>query len=120
MRDFWDRAGGGANVTRPQAITGQRAGYATMGSLYLRSSSRNAQLANLQLPSLNAGCGGIDIFTGAFSFLSAEELIALSKAIAANAAGFAFDLALIEARKSSVSGESRNLKIYRTVLGGIC
>ncbi len=94
MRDFWDRAGGGANATRPQAIIGQRAGYATLGSLYVRSTARTTSIVNLQLPSLNAGCGGIDVFTGAFSFLSAEELIAMSKAIAANATGFAFQLAL--------------------------
>lgn len=94
MKDFWDGLGGGANITRPNAFEGQRAGYATLGSLYVRSSVRNANIVSLQLPSLKAGCGGIDIFAGSFSFLSKDELIALSKAIAANAAGFAFQLAL--------------------------
>ncbi len=94
MGDFWDRSGGGANVTRPTAFTGQSAGYATAGSLYIRTQARNSTVAQLTLPNLRAGCGGIDIFTGAFSFLSKEELIAMSKAIAANAAGFAFQLAL--------------------------
>lgn len=94
MGDFWDRSGGGANVTRPTAFVGQSAGYATAGSLYIRTAARNSNVATLQLPGLRAGCGGIDIFTGAFSFLSKEELIAMSKAIAANAPGFAFQLAL--------------------------
>jgi len=94
LADFWDRTGGGINYTRPQAYEGQRAGFVTLGSLYVRSAPRNTSLANIQLPSIRAGCGGIDIFGGSFSFLSAEELIALMENIMANAAGFAFELAL--------------------------
>ena len=85
LRDFWERTGGGVNVTKPAAYQG-RAGYATLGSLYLRTRPRNSQLAAIQLPSVRAGCGNIDIFGGAFSF---EELIALMEAIMQNAAGFA-------------------------------
>ncbi|MEP2780822.1 MAG: conjugal transfer protein TraH [Pseudoruegeria sp.] len=94
LADFWDRTGGGTNYTRPMAYDGQRAGYVTLGSLYVRSAPRNTNIASIQLPSVRAGCGGIDIFGGAFSFLSAEELIALMENIMANAAGFAFELAL--------------------------
>ena len=94
LRDFWERSGGGVNVTKPTAYQGQQAGYATMGSLYLRTRPRNSQLAAIQLPSVRAGCGGIDVFGGAFSFISEEELIALMEAIMQNAAGFAFELAL--------------------------
>jgi len=68
LADFWDRTGGGINYTRPQAYDGQRAGFVTLGSLYVRSAPRNTSLANLQLPSIRAGCGGIDIFGGSFSF----------------------------------------------------
>jgi conjugative transfer pilus assembly protein TraH len=94
LANFWERAGGGVNVSKPYAYDGQRAGYATLGSLYVRTRPRTTQLANIQLPSVNAGCGGIDIFGGAFSFLNAEELIALMEAIMQNATGFAFELAL--------------------------
>lgn len=94
LADFWGRTGGGTNITRPMAYEGQRAGYVTLGSLYVRSAPRNSNLASIQLPSARAGCGGIDIFGGAFSFLSAEELIALMENIMASAAGFAFELAL--------------------------
>lgn len=94
LRDFWERSGGGVNVTKPTAYKGQQAGYATLGSLYLRTRPRNSQLASIQLPSVRAGCGGIDIFGGAFSFITEEELIALMEAIMQNAAGFAFELAL--------------------------
>ena len=41
-----------------------------------------------------AGCGGIDAFAGAFSFINSDQLIAFGRAVAQNAAGFAFELAL--------------------------
>ncbi|WP_158972275.1 conjugal transfer protein TraH [Chachezhania sediminis] len=94
LKSFWERTGGGVNVTKPTAFQGQQAGYATLGSLYLRTQPRNSQLAAIQLPSIRAGCGGIDIFGGAFSFISEEEMVALMEAIMQNAASFAFELAL--------------------------
>jgi len=94
LRNFWERTGGGINVTRPQAYDGQAGGFVTMGSLYMRTRPRNASIAHIQLPSVRAGCGGIDIFGGSFSFISKEEMIFLMQAIMQNAAGFAFELAL--------------------------
>ena len=94
LKNFWERTGGGVNYTRPTAYQGQQAGYATLGSLYVRTQPRNSSLANIQLPSVRAGCGGIDIFGGSFSFISKDELIKLMEAIMQNAAGFAFELAL--------------------------
>lgn len=111
LADFWNRSSGGANVTRPSAYQGQRAGYISLGSLYVRTQPRNSQIANIQLPSVRSGCGGIDIFAGAFSFLSAEELIAMMEAIMANAAGFAFELALesLSPAVQEVVGKLRDL-----------
>ena len=94
LRNFWENSGGGVNVTRPLSYQGQRAGFVSLGSVQVRTRTRNTQLAHIQLPSVRAGCGGIDLFGGAFSFLSEEELIALMEAIMQNAAGFAFELAL--------------------------
>ena len=94
LRNFWDRTGGGVNYTRPQAYEGQLGGYVTLGSLYVRTRPRNSGLFNIQLPSIRAGCGGIDIFGGAFSFISKEELIQLGKAIMQNATSYAFEMAL--------------------------
>jgi len=94
LTDFWENSGGGINVSAPMSYQGQRAGFATLGSISVRTRTRNTNLVNIQLPSVRAGCGGIDIFGGAFSFISKEELIALMEAIMQNAAGFAFELAL--------------------------
>lgn len=94
LQNFWENSGGGVNVTRPLSYQGQRAGFVSLGSVQVRTRTRNTQLANMQLPSVRAGCGGIDLFGGSFSFLSREELIQLMEAIMQNAAGFAFELAL--------------------------
>ncbi|MEO1563941.1 MAG: conjugal transfer protein TraH [Pseudomonadota bacterium] len=112
LADFWSRSSGGVNVTRPSAYDGQRAGYVSLGSLYVRTQPRNSQLASIQLPSVRSGCGGIDIFGGAFSFLSADELIAMMEAIMANASGFAFELALesLSPAVQEVVGKQRDLQ----------
>ena len=94
LEDFWARTGGGINLSKPTAFEGQRAGHATMGSLYLRTQNRASGVASVQLPSVRAGCGGIDIFAGAFSFINSENLVAMSRAIMQNAVSFAFELAL--------------------------
>lgn len=111
LADFWTRSSRGVNVTRPSHYEGSRAGYVSLGSLYVRTPSRNTNLGNIQLPSVRAGCGGIDVFGGAFSFLSASELIAMMEAIMANASGFAFELALesLSPAVQEVVGKLRDL-----------
>ncbi|MDH2328344.1 conjugal transfer protein TraH [Cereibacter sp. SYSU M97828] len=94
LKGFWERTGGGVNVTRPQAYQGQMGGYVTLGSLYMRTKPRNTGMMQIQMPSVRAGCGGIDIFGGSFSFISKEEMIYLMEGIMQNAASFAFELAL--------------------------
>ena len=94
LTNFWNDLGGAANATGPTTFQGQSAGYYTLGNVRTRSSNRNAALTTFSLPSIEAGCGGIDLFAGSLSFISEEELVALSKAIASNAVGYAFDLAL--------------------------
>jgi conjugative transfer pilus assembly protein TraH len=66
----------------------------TGGSLMMRAPGRNYPLVNAQLPSLRAGCGGIDIYGGAFSFINKQQFIALLQNIGSNAVGYAFKLAL--------------------------
>ena len=92
MTRFWQ--GAAVNTTGPTAFQGQASGHWTLGNLYLRSPVRAEQIATLNLPSFRAGCGGIDAFAGAFSFIDSDQLVAFARAIAQNAAGFAFELAL--------------------------
>ena len=92
MNRFWQ--GATVNTTGPTAFEGQASGHWTLGNLYLRSPVRAEPIATVNLPSFRAGCGGIDAFAGAFSFINSDQLVAFARAIAQNAAGFAFELAL--------------------------
>jgi conjugative transfer pilus assembly protein TraH len=94
MNSFFDHLGFASNTTAPQVWQGQAAGYASGGSLYARTQVKQVQLVSMTLPSLNAGCGGIDAYLGSFSFISGEELQRFGKQIMANAGGYFFDLAL--------------------------
>ena len=92
MNRFWQ--GAAVNTTGPTAFQGQASGHWTLGNLYLRSPVRSEQIASVSLPSFRAGCGGIDAFAGAFSFINSDQLVAFARAVAQNAVGFAFELAL--------------------------
>lgn len=94
LNGFFGSLGYSGNITQAQAWQGQAAGYFTGGSVYLRNPVKNVQLISMQVPSLNAGCGGIDAYLGAFSMISGEEIQRFVKQIMSNAAGYAFDLAL--------------------------
>jgi len=94
MDSYFNDMGAAANVTGPTAFRGQSAGYYSAGNIWTRFPQKQVNLANLQLPHASAGCGGIDMFAGSFSFINSTELISLLKSIANNAVGFAFKLAI--------------------------
>jgi len=94
LNGYFGSLGFDGNVSRAQAWQGQAAGYVTGGSVYLRNQVKQVQLISMQVPTLNAGCGGIDSYLGAFSFINGAELQRFVKQIMSNAAGYAFDLAL--------------------------
>ena len=103
MAGYFNDMGAAANSTGAVAYQGQSAGYYSLGSMWARFPQKTVYPANIQLPKVSAGCGGIDIFTGSFSFINASEFVAMAKAIANNAVGFAFDLAL-EAISPQIKG----------------
>ncbi|MFM7346108.1 MAG: conjugal transfer protein TraH [Tagaea sp.] len=94
MQAMFNDLGALGNVTTPGAFRGQAMNLYTGGSLMMRAPGRNYPLATVQLPSLRAGCGGIDIYGGAFSFINKQQFVALLQNIGANAVGYAFKLAL--------------------------
>jgi conjugative transfer pilus assembly protein TraH len=61
---FFNGSGVTTNVTNPGAHKDQSAGYYSGGGVSARNRVKNAQIATLQLPSINAGCGRIDMFMG--------------------------------------------------------
>ena len=94
LGSFFNHLGYTENATNPTAYQGQSAGFYTGGSLYARDTVRNYQLLSVNLPSVTAGCGGIDAFTGSFSFINSSELVNALKNVANNAVSYAFMLGL--------------------------
>jgi conjugative transfer pilus assembly protein TraH len=82
------------NVTAPTAHLGQRRGVITSGSVVARNRVMSANMVSFVPPSFSAGCGGIDLFSGSFSFINMNQFVDLMRAVAANAAGYAFQLAI--------------------------
>lgn len=82
------------NVTRPGVYEGQQAGYFTGGGIYARTPVRDFQLVGVQTPRFRAGCGGIDVYTGGFSFIDAEQFVQFLRTVGQNAKGLAFMLAM--------------------------
>lgn len=94
MRDWFNDIGAYGNVTGANVYRGQTMNFYTGGSLYLRTPVRNYALASVSPPSFRAGCGGIDLFAGSFSFINKEQFVALLRNIGNNALGAAFNMAL--------------------------
>jgi conjugative transfer pilus assembly protein TraH len=82
------------NVTAPQGYMDQSRGVVTGGRVTVKNKIVSAELMAFDPPSIDSGCGGIDWFAGSFSFISADQFTQLMRSIGANAAGYAFKLAL--------------------------
>ena len=94
MNNFFSDMGYASNVTPPGVYEGQAAGYFTGGGLVMRAPSRNYQLASIQAPSYRAGCSGVDLYGGGFSYINSSQLVAALRNVGQNAASYAFMLGL--------------------------
>ena len=94
MNNFFTDMGYASNVTPPGVYEGQAAGYFTGGGLVMRAPSRNYQLASMQAPSYRAGCSGVDLYGGGFSYINSSQLVAALRNVGQNAASYAFMLGL--------------------------
>lgn len=111
LTNFFNDLGFSSNVTAPNAYQSQEAGYYSGGSLFARDSVRDVQIAQVQLPSFRSGCGGIDLFTGGFSFVNSQQLVDLMNNVINNSVGYAFNLAL-----ESATPEIANVMKYINTL----
>ncbi|MCS7001630.1 MAG: conjugal transfer protein TraH, partial [Dehalococcoidia bacterium] len=109
LEDFYNSVTAYHNVTAPQSIKGQAAHIYTGGSLYTRTPNRTYSLASFSPPSLRAGCGGIDAFGGAFSFINADEFVQMLRNIGQNALGLFFYTAL-QAMAPEIAEINKDLK----------
>lgn len=81
----------------------QQRGYYTLGSFQGRWRMSNDYLVSASPPRIKVGCGGIDMFGGAFSYLDPEFLVEKFERMIQAAPAFAFDLALQEFCKPCVA-----------------
>lgn len=94
MGKFFHEMGSMYNATSGNAYNDQLAGYYNGGSIALRNKVRHINPLGIKMPSLRAGCGGIDIFTGGFSYINSDQLVQTMRNVASNAVSYAFLLAL--------------------------
>lgn len=83
--------------------TDQR-GYYGVGGFSMRNRMTNDYLASVSPPRLEVGCGGIDLFGGAFSYLDPEYLVEKFERIVQAAPAFAFQLAMSEFCVQCING----------------
>ncbi len=94
LNNFFEATGNGVNVTKGGAYQGQAGGHYTGGGIYTRGNIKNTEIFNIQPPSFRAGCGGIDLYTGGFSYIDSKQMVDTMKAIGANATSYAFSIAM--------------------------
>lgn len=83
-----------SNTTNPGVFETQRRGVISGGRHTTKAKIAEENLVHFTPPSFKGGCGGIDMFGGSFSFISAEQLVQMLRQVAANAKGYAFQIAL--------------------------
>lgn len=94
LEEFFDTLSSSSNVTSAEIYQGQKAGYATGGGATVRNRSTHTHPTVINMPHIDAGCGGIDIYTGSFSFINSDQLIQTLKSIGSSSISYAFLLGL--------------------------
>lgn len=80
--------------TSPSAYNSQTRMGMVGGSYTERWPVKNVNVVSFDAPRLDAGCGGLDMYGGSFSFINKDELIALFRRIGQQAKGLLFKLAV--------------------------
>ncbi|MCX4151028.1 MULTISPECIES: conjugal transfer protein TraH [Paraburkholderia] len=83
-----------SNSTAPSTMSTQDRVGMFMGGFSMRTPIQNVHLLTFDPPRIDAGCGGIDLYGGSFSFINGAQLIQIFRNVAANAAGLAFKAAI--------------------------
>lgn len=83
-----------ANATVPTTMTTADRVGVMGGGFSMRMPVKQVNLVNFDPPRMNAGCGGVDLYGGSFSFINGQQLIQTFRAVASNAAGLFFKAAI--------------------------
>lgn len=77
-----------STTNRPGVVNDQLGGFMSGGSIHTRNSVSDETLMNIQLPSLNMGCGGIDLHAGGLGYIDSKQLEKLMKNIGSAAISY--------------------------------
>ncbi|MGI9274883.1 MAG: conjugal transfer protein TraH [Endozoicomonas sp.] len=80
--------------TDPAVYQTQRRGVISGGAFHARNRINETHLTGFVPPEFSAGCGGIDLYGGSFSFINSEQFNKLIRDIAGNASGYLLGLAI--------------------------
>ncbi|GAM71720.1 incF plasmid conjugative transfer pilus assembly protein traH [Vibrio sp. JCM 19236] len=82
------------NTTDPASYDTARRGVLSGGQIYIKVPTKRANLVSATAPSIQAGCGGIDVYGGSFSYLNKDQFVQTFQAVGANALGYGVKLAI--------------------------
>jgi len=94
MGTFLDQVTSQVGNLAPHAYQGQERGYYMGGTMSVRLPNETIQPFSFTPPKVTAGCGGIDIVSGGFSYLGFQYLVDKLQSIMSAAPAFAFQIAL--------------------------
>lgn len=101
-----------SNSTAPTTLSTKDRVGVFGGSFEMRSPTTAINLVAFDPPRFDAGCGGIDLYGGSFSFINSQQLVQIFRAVAANAVGLAFKAAV-----TAISPQLSNLMTeFQTLL----
>ncbi len=107
----WMGAGDFVNVNQPTAYESQAGGYGvSLGGVRARNSVTTVgAFASARNFKMSAGCGGIDMDLGGFNFVNKDQIVQQLRAIASNAKGMVFQMA-IDTVSSMMGNNMKNFK----------
>lgn len=94
VSDFVQESQGSVNVTQAGVVQGAQLNVVTGGGFVFKVPRKEFVPFSITPPSLKAGCGGIDVFLGAFSIPSKDEFLNFMRSVGTALPGLAFQLAL--------------------------
>lgn len=94
MSNFFSKFGANTNHTKGSSFKDQSGGYYNGGSFFMRAPSRNVNPISATPPGFRMGCGGIDLWSGGFGYISGEQLKATMNNIIGGLPSYAFMLAV--------------------------
>lgn len=112
---FFDALDSSTNVSASDVYQGQKAGYVTGGGATIKNRSMQLNPSTVNLPRFDAGCGGIDIYTGGFSFINSDQLVDTLKSVGSSSIGYAFMLSL-ETISPQVANNIKQLQTWANAI----